>query len=219
VSVQAAQTDVEASIRAGAALLRAEGDALRVTGSELGAWAPAVASFSGISNDEAQAEYVHGGVFRALREGVADVPHATLVARPGVRAAMAPPVAGPRLTAQYAPAIWSASPNYTSGRSYSLALVVIHTCAGNYSGCWSWLTNPSSGVSAHYVVGQTDIGGGVTEVRQLGGRGQHRLARGQVLAGLPHQPALHRHRARRLLVRQQRVRARGPRCSTTPRSS
>jgi len=167
VSVQAAQTDVEASIRAGAALLRSEGEALRVAGSDLGAWAPAVASFSGISNNQAQAEYVHSGVFRALREGVADAPHATLAARPGVRAALAPPVAGPRLTAQYGPAIWTASPNYTAGRSYSLALVVIHTCAGNYSGCWSWLTNPSSGVSAHYVVGQTDIGGGVTEVRQL----------------------------------------------------
>jgi len=167
VSVEAAQTDVESSIRAGAALLRAEGEALRVAGSDLGAWAPAVASFSGISNGEAQAEYVHGGVFRALREGVADMPHATLAARPGVRAALAPPVGGPRLTAQYGPAIWTASPNYTSGRTYSIALVVIHTCAGNYSGCWSWLTNPSSGVSAHYVVGQTDIGGGVTEVRQL----------------------------------------------------
>jgi N-acetyl-anhydromuramyl-L-alanine amidase AmpD len=167
VTVEAAQTDVEASIRAGAALLRAEGEALRVAGSDLGAWAPAVASFSGISNDQAQAEYVHSGVFRALREGVADVPHATLAPRPGVRAAMAPPVTGPRLTTEYGPAIWTASPNYTAGRSYSLALVVIHTCAGNYSGCWSWLTNPSSGVSAHYVVGQTDIGGGVTEVRQL----------------------------------------------------
>jgi hypothetical protein len=45
--------------------------------------------------------------------------------------------------------------------------VVIHTCAGNYSGCWSWLTDSRSGVSAHYVVGQVDNGSGVTEVRQL----------------------------------------------------
>jgi N-acetyl-anhydromuramyl-L-alanine amidase AmpD len=167
VSVEAARTDVEASIRAGAALLRAEGEALRVAGTDLGAWAPAVASFSGISNEEARAEYVRGGVFNALRTGVS-LPQARLGAHPGVRPAITAPPSGPRLTTEYGPAIWSASPNYTSGRSgYGIALVVIHTCAGNYSGCWSWLTNPSSGVSAHYVVGQTDIGGGVTEVRQL----------------------------------------------------
>jgi N-acetyl-anhydromuramyl-L-alanine amidase AmpD len=127
-----------------------------------------VASFSGIGNDEAEAGYVHGGVYRALREGAGDGTVATLKANPSVRAAFALPVPGPRYTAEYGPAIWTPSPNYSSGRSgYTTALVVIHTCAGNYSGCWSWLTNSTSGVSAHYVVGQTDIGGGVTEVRQL----------------------------------------------------
>jgi N-acetyl-anhydromuramyl-L-alanine amidase AmpD len=168
VSVDAVRTDAEASIRAGAALLRAEAEALNVAGGDLGAWAPAVASFSGIGNDEAEAGYVHGGVYRALREGAGDGTVATLKANPSVRAAFALPVPGPRYTAEYGPAIWTPSPNYSSGRSgYTTALVVIHTCAGNYSGCWSWLTNSTSGVSAHYVVGQTDIGGGVTEVRQL----------------------------------------------------
>ncbi len=169
VSLEAARTDAEASIRAGAALLRAEGEALRVAGSDLGAWAPAVARFSGITNEQATAGYVHDGVYSALRRGVSDAPEAaTLAANPGVQAATPRPTSPTALTTEYGPAIWTPSPNYSSGRSgYSTALVVIHTCAGNYSGCWSWLTNPSSGVSAHYVVGQTDIGGGVTEVRQL----------------------------------------------------
>lgn len=169
VSVESAKTEVEASIRAGAALLRSEGEALRVAGADLGAWAPAVARFSGIQNDQATAGYVHNGVYRALREGVSDAPgQATLAAHPGVVATTARPTSATAFTAEYGPAIWTPSPNYTSGRSgYSIALVVIHTCAGNYSGCWSWLTNSASGVSAHYVVGQTDIGGGVTEVRQL----------------------------------------------------
>ena len=169
VSAEAARTDAEASIRAGAALLRAEGEALRVAGSDLGAWAPAVARFSGIANDQATAGYVHDGVYRALRQGVSDAPQqATLAAHPGVQPTTARPTSPTALTTEYGPAIWTPSPNYSAGRSgYSTSLVVIHTCAGNYSGCWSWLTNPSSGVSAHYVVGQTDIGGGVTEVRQL----------------------------------------------------
>jgi hypothetical protein len=168
VSVAAARTETEASIRAGAALLRAEGDAQRVAGSDLASWEPAVASFSGIANEEARAGYVSNGVYRALRVGVNDAEQASLAAHPGVRVAPAVLPVGPRYTTEYGPAIWTPSPNYASGRSgYATALVVIHTCAGNYSGCWSWLTNSSSGVSAHYVVGQTDIGGGVTEVRQL----------------------------------------------------
>src|SRR4028119_1981864 len=89
-------------------------------------------------------------------------PHPPPPPRPSRRSS---PAAFP---AEYGRAIWAPSPNYSSGRSgYSTSLVVIHTCAGNYSGCWGWLTNSASGVSAHYVVGQTDIGGGVTEVRQL----------------------------------------------------
>lgn len=31
-------------------------------------------------------------------------------------------------------------------------MVIIHTCEGAYNGCWGWLKNSASGVSAHYVV-------------------------------------------------------------------
>jgi hypothetical protein len=40
--------------------------------------------------------------------------------------------------------------------------VIIHTCEGSYSSCWSWLANSASGVSAHYVVNETG-----SEVRAL----------------------------------------------------
>jgi N-acetyl-anhydromuramyl-L-alanine amidase AmpD len=169
VSVDAAKTDVEASIRAGAALLRAEAEALGVESKGLSAWAPAVARFSGIDQEAGAADYLHSGVYRTLREGV-ESPVASLAPNPGLRADFLSDKVGMsmQMSAQYGPAIWTPSPNYSSGRSgYGISLVVIHTCAGNYSGCWSWLTNSSSGVSAHYVVGQTDIGGGVAEVRQL----------------------------------------------------
>jgi hypothetical protein len=41
-------------------------------------------------------------------------------------------------------------------------MIVIHTCEGNYSGCWSWLTNSAAQASAHYVVNE-----GGTEISQL----------------------------------------------------
>src|SRR6266545_1353565 len=33
-------------------------------------------------------------------------------------------------------------------------IVIIHTCESNYASCWSWLDNPASQVSAHYVVNE-----------------------------------------------------------------
>jgi hypothetical protein len=33
-------------------------------------------------------------------------------------------------------------------------MIIVHTCEGAYTGCWSWLTNAVSGVSAHYIVNE-----------------------------------------------------------------
>ena len=57
----------------------------------------------------------------------------------------------------YPDAIWRASPNYSarpSGTAGKVAMVIIHTCEGGYAGCWGWLRNSASGVSAHYVVSE-----------------------------------------------------------------
>lgn len=52
---------------------------------------------------------------------------------------------------------WLPSPssNFTAGRGgRSVLWVVIHTTEGGYTTSVNWLRNPSSGVSAHYVVGR-----------------------------------------------------------------
>jgi hypothetical protein len=61
----------------------------------------------------------------------------------------------------YGPALWAPanSGNYTvSDReiSYPINYVVIHTTQGSYSGTISWFQNPSSNVSAHYVIRSSD---------------------------------------------------------------
>ncbi|MBX3460229.1 MAG: N-acetylmuramoyl-L-alanine amidase [Planctomycetes bacterium] len=48
--------------------------------------------------------------------------------------------------------IWDPSPNYTAGRTVAIDSIVIHTTEGSYNGAVSWLKNPSSGASAHYVI-------------------------------------------------------------------
>jgi N-acetyl-anhydromuramyl-L-alanine amidase AmpD len=170
VSEEAVRTQPEANIRAYAALLSSYADELKVDRADLGAWAPAVAKLSGITNTDAQAEYIHNEVYGVLRKGaVAQTPAGDLAVSlmpTQVRAQFASPsvhalAAGP----DYAASIWRPSPNYSSrptGTQGDVQIVVIHTCEGSYSSCWSWLTNSASGVSAHYVVNESG-----SEISQL----------------------------------------------------
>jgi len=168
VSADEVRNDAQANIRAGAALLSAYAEELKVNRADLGAWAPAVARLSGIENTDAQAEHVHRGVYATLRSGVvAEGPDgkvtASIMPTP-VEAQFAAPslhamVAGP----DYASSIWRPSPNYGSRPATpGIKMIVIHTCEGSYSSCWSWLTNTASGVSAHYVVNESG-----SEISQL----------------------------------------------------
>ncbi|MBX3473094.1 MAG: N-acetylmuramoyl-L-alanine amidase [Planctomycetes bacterium] len=58
--------------------------------------------------------------------------------------------------------IWDPSPNYNSRGGVTIDSIVIHTTEGSYSGAVSWLKNPSSGASAHYVIKENG-----TEIKQL----------------------------------------------------
>jgi N-acetyl-anhydromuramyl-L-alanine amidase AmpD len=167
VSEEAVRTQPEANIRAAAALLSAYADELGVKREDLGAWAPAAVKLSGITHPEAQARYVHGEVYDILRKGAVASTlegHVAVSLMPTeAQAQWATSGIVRALSADYAPAIWRPSPNYGSRPSGTdISMIVIHTCEGGYSGCWSWLTNSSAGASAHYVVNEAG-----TEISQL----------------------------------------------------
>ncbi|HEX8702784.1 MAG TPA: peptidoglycan recognition family protein, partial [Myxococcaceae bacterium] len=194
VSVEQAQTDAKANIRAAAALLSAHADALKVNREDLGAWAPAAVKLSGIALPEAQAHYIHNEVYGTLRNGVvAEGPGGTVVASlmpvqveaqfqaPNARALAAGP--------NYAASIWRPSPNYNARPAGTdISLVVIHTCEGGYAGCWGWQVNPDSDVSAHYTVNES--GSEISQLVRETDRGWHVAAsydcglNGSVMCGL-----------------------------------
>ena len=161
-SVADVRTGRRANIRAGAALLSAAADELEIDRSKLGAWAPAVARFSGIADEliDVQANYVHNDVYARLRAGMtitgADgTPVATMLPIDALPEFVDPadPSAAPG--PDYSGSVWRGSPNYSSrpgGAPGTVKMVIIHSCEGAYSGCWGWLVNQASGVSAHYVV-------------------------------------------------------------------
>jgi N-acetyl-anhydromuramyl-L-alanine amidase AmpD len=55
----------------------------------------------------------------------------------------------------YPPAVWDPSPNYTANRPYTTR-IVIHVTQGSFAGSVSWLKNPQSNASAHYVIRSSD---------------------------------------------------------------
>ncbi len=135
VTVNRARHDPAANIRAAAALLRA------YAAEAGGDWDAAAERFSGIELPGGRAAYV-----RAVAQGAGRAEAAPCQPPP-------PPPSGP----DYAPAVWRPSPNFDQRAADSTGvphMVIIHTCESNYASCWSWLVNPASQVSAHYVVSE-----------------------------------------------------------------
>jgi N-acetyl-anhydromuramyl-L-alanine amidase AmpD len=161
--------DAAANVRAAAALLRGYADGLGIAGDDaLDDWAPVIARYSGIELVAGQHSYVRD-VYAALAGG-----------RPGLSPAGAlhstsDPCETPNPTATDQPgAVWRASPNFDArmaGDGGKVHLVIIHSCEGSYAGCWSWLANPSSQVSAHYVV--REDGGEITQLVRESSRAWH----------------------------------------------
>ena len=134
VTPDRARRDPVANIRAAAALLDTYADEAAEP------WSTVAVRYSGIEVPAGRAAYA-GAVDRALGR----IPRAAPAACPEGGAP------------DYAPAVWRASPNFDERASDStgaIHLAIIHTCESNYTSCWSWLVNPVSQVSAHYVVNE-----------------------------------------------------------------
>ncbi|HEX8362058.1 MAG TPA: N-acetylmuramoyl-L-alanine amidase [Longimicrobium sp.] len=163
VTPEAARTQPEANIRAAAALMSSWSDGIERA--DVGAWAPVVARFSGIKDPQGQAMYVHNDVYSVLRTGATGGNLGGVTLRSSEAKPRFPAPTGPRLAVApdypVAGTIWRPSPNYST-RSTGIHYVIIHTCESGYSGCWSWLTNSTSQVSAHYVVNESG-----SEISQL----------------------------------------------------
>ncbi len=161
VSPDAARTEREANILAAAAWLDDEADRLEIDRDDLGAWAPVVAAYGQLPDAAAEAAYVWDAVYHQLQSGV------LVEGYEAEPQAVVPQFPEPDPVRYVAPAersyaIWRGSSNYSSRGGQTVEMVVIHACEGSYAGCWSWLRNTASGVSAHYVVNESG-----SEVSQL----------------------------------------------------
>lgn len=168
VEEAAARREAGANVRAAAALLRAHADSLGVGGSDVAAWAPVVAHYSGIDVVTGRESYVADvyAVLGGRRAGPA------VVAASPAQSCAPPPTDRPQT--DQAGALWRMSPNFNqrmAGAGGAVHMVIIHSCEGSYAGCWSWLANAQSQVSAHYVV--REDGAEITQLVREADRAWH----------------------------------------------
>ncbi|MFE7125510.1 peptidoglycan-binding protein [Streptomyces sp. NPDC057617] len=190
--------DTAANIRGGAAVLRSYADGLGLDAAErrsVNAWYPVVARYGG-ATDPATARLYADTVYTFLAEGIS-APVAggeRVTVRPR---AVAPErgsyaTAGTRegraaLSPDYPPAAWvpANAANYSAGRSASISTVVVHVTQGSYAGTISWFQNPSSKVSAHYVVRSSD--GAITQMVRDSDTAYHARSANSSSLGIEHE--------------------------------
>lgn len=190
VATGSAQRDVAANVRAAAALLDAEARAEGIDRGRPGAWSPVVAAFSGIELPAGRIAYARDDVMpRFLAAAAAGGAASAVAVGASPQAAVADdcpaptptdstPTPAPGSGPDEPSAVWRPSPNFDmrmAGDSGVPHMVIIHTCEGAYTGCWSWLVNSASQVSAHYVVNED--GGEVSQLVREANRAWHIGAR------------------------------------------
>ena len=168
VTPEAARRDPLANIRAAAALLDAFADEAAIDRSRTGQWSDVIARYSEIERPDGRAAYTRE-VDRAL--GGASPP---LGQAPAAAPIACQPPPGSGGAPDYPPAVWRPSPNFNARPSDSTGrvhLLIIHTCESNYASCWSWLVNPASQASVHYVV--SEDGDEISQLVHEGDRAWH----------------------------------------------
>ncbi|MEV0729361.1 N-acetylmuramoyl-L-alanine amidase [Polymorphospora sp. NPDC050346] len=198
--VERLKAAVPANIDGAAAVLRSYADELGLTGADrdrLGAWYPVVARYSG-AREDATARFYADHVYELLRQGIsgyASTGHHVSVPAQRVRPELGRHEAGaagerqvtPLALPEYPPARWVAAhpSNYAPGRSQRVTTIVVHVTQGSYAGTISWFQNPSSSVSAHYVVKSSN--GEITQMVRDGDTAYHARSANPSSIGIEHE--------------------------------
>jgi hypothetical protein len=143
ITDHAALTEPEASVRAGAALLKSRDPSARTLGDFL----------SLFDGDERTA--LTDALIRGSDGRDASGNRVTIAARPELDAHAGLGTVEQGLgNADYGPASWSPAyaGNYAVGNRTKVSHIVIHDTEGSYAGTISWFKDPAANVSAHYVI-------------------------------------------------------------------
>ncbi len=165
VPIEVVKKDVYQNIRAGAALLAkfSSERGLKKGISKIEDYKEVVAKFSGIPQPEIAQIFAYD-VYKVLSTGFNEF--GIGIERKEIDMSIFPEnlfeKAGLKIvkpdeinSEDYPPAVWDPSPNYNPDRPHTTR-IVIHVTQGSFAGAVSWLKNPASNASAHYVIRSSD---------------------------------------------------------------
>ncbi|MEV4995572.1 N-acetylmuramoyl-L-alanine amidase [Streptomyces niveus] len=195
-SVAELKKDTAANIRGAAAVLRAAADEQGLDATErdsLPRWYPVAAEYGAAANDRTArlyADTAYDLLNKGLRAQVADNEQVLVKGRKvtpdrGRYASIASDLGV--LSDDYGPALWvpASTSNYQTGRTAAINKVVVHVTQGSYAGSISWFQNPSSQVSAHYVIRSSD--GQVTQMVRDANTAWHARSANASSIGIEHE--------------------------------
>jgi N-acetyl-anhydromuramyl-L-alanine amidase AmpD len=164
VTPETLKEGVVANVRGAAALLArsAAAQAIRPDPARLETWLHVVASYPGIPQRHLRGLYARE-VFKVLAEGY-EYGGILIYPQPVDSGSVNEQIEREYPTEQpfslysddYGPAVWVPSPNFNSRAGTPITHVAIHVTQGGFAGALSWLTNPASQVSAHYLFRSSD---------------------------------------------------------------
>ncbi|MGN9787430.1 N-acetylmuramoyl-L-alanine amidase [Nonomuraea sp. ZG12] len=187
------KSDDAANVLGGAAVLRAQADALGLSAAErkdAGAWYPTVAAYSHAAADDTAKIYADA-VYETLAGGV-DA-RGVRVRPQAVDPDLGEYAEAPRRLAaatDYPGARWvaaNAAGYAVSDRPAGDAIdrIVIHVAQGTYAGTISWFQNPAARVASHYVVRSSD--GQITQMVREKDRAFHAGEYNRRSVGIEHE--------------------------------
>ncbi|NUN08601.1 MAG: N-acetylmuramoyl-L-alanine amidase [Ignavibacteriaceae bacterium] len=84
----------------------------------------------------------------------------------------------------YGPAVWSPSPNFTTG-AINHVFSVVHTTQGSFAASVSWLQNPDAQASTHYIIRSSD--GYIIQLVREQNRAWHVVCWNPYMLGVEHE--------------------------------
>ncbi len=157
-------TNESLNIEAAAALLSSIADSLKIDRSNLNNWRPALEEFSGIPQDNLKPFFTFD-IFKVLSDGTTlkgmDIPKYAEINMNQFSTEVNPNSTKRSLRkvedqSDYPPAVWSPSPNYYHDGYFNQLFLVVHDTEGPFGASLSWLQNPASNSSAHYIIRSSD---------------------------------------------------------------
>ncbi|MCL5030163.1 MAG: Ig-like domain-containing protein [Bacteroidetes bacterium] len=152
------------NIQAAAALLSSIAEKLKIDRSNLNNWRPVLEEFSGIPQKNIRPFFTFD-VFKVLSDG-ANLEGISISPKAEINMNQFSEEVNPKnkmknvesVTDQsdYPPAVWDPSPNFYNDNNFNPLFLVVHDTEGGFAASLSWLKNPQSSASSHYIIRSSD---------------------------------------------------------------